>query len=92
MVVIILVLAAFGMLCALWTLFGWLVRPGRGMIMVCLSRDYEMANRYHRTLQGLGLLDCPLIFIGDEPCPPGLDAEICTLAQLVARLEQERDG
>ncbi len=92
MMIAVIILAAFGLLCAFWTLFGWLVRPGRGIVLVSLSREYEMVTRYHRVLRGLGLIACPLIFVGDEDCPQNVDAEIYTLAQLAARLEQERDG
>lgn len=94
------VLAAFGLLCALWALFGWCFGSDRGGILLCLCRGKEhphLLTRY-RLLHRFGLLRCPLILV-DSPLPPQAQdiarraqpgIEFCTLEELPARLETEK--
>lgn len=98
--IILTVLAAFGVLSALWALFGFLLPGQRGPVMVCLCRSggkEEAVIRRYRWLRDLGLLHCPLILVDgglteEERVRLGKqDVEICTLAELDARLEQERE-
>ena len=93
-------LAAFGALCVLWVLFGFLLPVQHGMVTVCLCRGQgqeEHLIRRHRWLRDMGLTHSPLILIDG-----GLSEEergrmarqgitICDLAELSARLEQERE-
>ena len=83
------VLAAFGLLCALWALFGWLL-PGLkgGVLVICGTPEPETFARI-KLLRGLGFLDCPLILVGnwDQKFP---DTEICSPEELPSRLEMER--
>lgn len=99
--IILAVLAAFGVLSVLWALLGFLLPGQRGTAMVYLWRDYgegEQALRHFGWLRDLGLLRCPLLLIDcgmteEERARvltnrPGV--EICTLEELPSRLEQER--
>ena len=82
-------LAAFGTLCALWTMFGWLLPGGRGCALVCWGIPDEGILARYRWLRNLGLLACPLIVIAEDG-PEGKDAEICSGEDLLFRLEMER--
>ncbi len=63
--VIIGVLAAFGTLCALWVLFGFLLPRPRGcrLVYFCDGREESVLRRYF-WLRDLGFLRCPLVLIG----------------------------
>jgi hypothetical protein len=101
--VILTVLAAFGVLCALWTLFGFLVSGQRGAAMVYIcgadSRE-EQIIRHYSWLRDLGLFHGPLVLVHHGitqeeknrllKCRQGI--EICTVEELPSRLEQERNG
>ena len=52
-------LAAFGMISALWCLFGWLLPWGSG-VMVCTAEEQNFIRRYY-WLRDLGLVRCPLV-------------------------------
>ena len=97
--IIIGVLAAFGGLCVLWVLFGFLLPGQRGSVTVFLCRggeeEHHLIHR-HRWLQDLGLIHAPLVGLDI-----GLTEEqrtqlthrgvtICNPAELSAILEQER--
>lgn len=98
--IVLIVLAAFGVLCALWALFGFLLPGQRGAVMVCLCRGgghEDALIRRHRWLRDLGIVRCPLLLVDcgltdaeryrlEKP-----DVEICDLAALPVRLEQERE-
>lgn len=97
--VIMVILAAFGALCVLWVGFGWLVSPPRKMVMIYLGPEdgAEAAIRCHNWMRGVGLIEGQLIIIGDglpeNQCQLlRKNSEICTMAQIQTRLEQERDG
>ena len=91
--VILGMLAAFGLLSAVWTALGWLLPDGRGMALVCLGcPDEGIVSRY-RWLRGAGLLRCPLLVCAEEDLPQWQTAtgiEICGREELVPRLELER--
>lgn len=95
--IIFVILAAFGLLCALWAGLGWLFSPRRALVMVYHGNRAEAALRCHGWLRGLGLVRGPLIIIGDALSPDQRRileqyTEICMLSQIRDRLEQERDG
>lgn len=64
--ILIGVLAAFGGVSVLWTLFGWLLPGSSGGVLVYPGRPGEgelsFARRY-LWLRGLGLLKCPMIVV-----------------------------
>lgn len=96
------VLASFGLLCMVWTMFGWLLSCGKGGALVCLCRpeltELSLIQRYH-FLRGAGLLRCPMLLV-DSSLPPREQAflcrkypgiEFCSREALSSRLEVERD-
>ena len=95
------VMAAFGVLSVFWVLFGFLLPGQRGTVMVhvCHGRE-EAAVRRYRWLRDMGFLHSRLILVdsslSDEErarlCGHSRDVEFCALAELTARLEQEREG
>lgn len=82
-------LAAFGALSVLWVLFGSLLIRHGGTVMVCLHPDPEQSIRHHRWLRDLGLIRCPMLVVGTAG-EDGPGVEYIELAELPARLEQER--
>ena len=96
------VLAAFGTLCALWALFGWMIPNGEEGMLVCRGgsgvTERGLLRRY-LMLRGMGLLDCPLIIVDpDLPEPErrrleamGTGIELWGAEELLRRLEQERN-
>lgn len=97
--IVLCVLAAFGVLSVLWVLFGFLLPGQQGTVMVHLCRGREEAAiRRYRWLRDVGLLHSKLILVdsvlnGEERerlCGRGHDVEFCGLEELSARLEQER--
>ena len=86
-------LAAFGAVSLLWTLLGWLLPSGRGMVLICVEHpDPGVLSRW-RWLRGMGLLSCPLIAVSDSvsnTVPE--DVEICGREELLTRLERENIG
>lgn len=98
--IILGVLAAFGGLCALWALFGFLLPGQRGAVTVCLCRGdgtEEALIRRHRWLRDVGLTHCPLILLDGgltEEAKGRLTRQghtVCDMAELSARVEQERE-
>lgn len=100
--IILTVLAAFGALCAMWALFGFLLPGQRGGAMVCVCRgDHreEQIIRHYGWLRDLGLFRAPLLLVDGGmteeeqarllKCRQGI--EICTMEELSSRLEQERN-
>ena len=82
-------LAAFGALCALWAVLGWILPGLQGCALVCFGQpDTEIFAKY-KCLRGLGLLDCPFLVISDEMTEDP-DMENCTGEALLSRLEMER--
>lgn len=97
--VLVAVFAAFGLLSAGWALASiWLpAQPATVMVHICSGRE-EAAVRRYRWLRNLGVLRKPLILVDSRltqkeramlcrSCP---DVEFCDLAELPARMEQER--
>ena len=100
--IVLAVLAAFGVLSVLWVLFGFLLPGQRGTAMVCLCRngaEEEQVTRHYGWLRDLGFIRCPLLLIDcgmtEEERARLLGhkqgVEICTLEELPSRLEQERE-
>ena len=94
------VLAAFGALCAIWSLLGFLLPGQRGAVAVCLCRGdgtEEALIRRHRWLHDVGLIHCPLILLDggltedDKNRLTRQGLIVCDLAELTARVEQERE-
>ena len=99
--IILAVLAAFGVLSVMWALFGFLLPGQRGTAMVCLCRGdgaEESVLRHYGWLRDLGLVRCPLLLVDcgitEEERTRLLrlkqGVEICTMEELPSRLEQER--
>lgn len=93
-------LAAFGLLCILWILYGCLLGKARGGVLVCLcdgSREADLVLRYSQ-LRSIGLLRCPLVLLDSKLTQreqeilrrrhPSID--FCTLDALPVWLEMER--
>jgi hypothetical protein len=100
--IILSILAAFGALCALWAMFGFLLAGQRGAVLVCLCRPgcgEEAVIRHYGWLRDLGLLRAPLMLVDggltEEErarllrCRQGVT--ICDPEELLSRLEQERN-
>ena len=94
--------AAFGVFCALWTVFGWLMSGGEGGALVCRCKpgrsELPLIRRYI-FLREIGLIRIPLLLL-DCSLPEQELAklrskcrtiEICSLEALPARLELERN-
>ena len=101
--IVLTVLAAFGLLCVLWTLFGFLLPGQRGAVLICLCRGAaheEQIIRHYGWLRDLGLLRAPLLLVDGDmteeerlrllKCRQGV--EFCRLEELSSRLEQERNA
>ena len=89
--IIIGMLAAFGLLSALWAIAGlWLPRQPGAAVVVFSTGDHreESTLRRYRWLKSLGLVSCPLILVDGTPQE---DIICCTSDELTALLEQEWD-
>ncbi len=83
-------LAAFGAVCALWAVFGWLLPDGAGCALVCWGEPDDGILARVKWLQAMGLLRAPLLAVAEDGaffCP---GAEICSGEELLPRLEWER--
>lgn len=98
--IVLVVLAAFGALCALWALFGFLLPGQRGAVTVCLCRGdgtEEALIRRHRWLRDMGLTHSPLVLLDggltdeDKGRLTRQGLTVCDMAELSARVEQERE-
>lgn len=100
--IILALLAAFGVLSVMWALFGFLLPGQRGTAMVCLCRgdgEEESVLRHYGWLRDLGFVRCPLLLVDcgitEEERARLLTlkqgVEICTMEELSSRLEQERN-
>lgn len=98
MQMVIGVLAAFGLLCMIWSLLGLWLSGGKGWVAVCWAgKGQAAALRRCRWLRSWGLLRGPIILVSREEIPEpetGLsreteNIEICTLEALPARLKVE---
>ena len=99
--IVLTVLAAFGVLSVIWALFGLLLPGQRGTVMVYLWREAgegEQALRRYGWLRDWGLIYGPLLVVDcgmtEEERTRLLkgrqNVEICTPEELASRLEQER--
>lgn len=95
-------LAAFGLLCSLWMLLGWLISGGEGGCVVCICRSGGGEAAFIRRslwLKGLGLLRGPILLVNDrlQPREAALlgrfapDAILCSPEELFSWLEVERE-
>lgn len=94
--------AALGFLCAVWSLLGWVFSRGQGGALVCLcrsdAREWELVHRY-RWLKSFGLIRCPMLLVSTSLSHQEQqmllrkyhDIEFCSLEELPARLELERN-
>ena len=101
MMLFLAVLAAFGALCALWAVLGWLLSGGEGAVLICRGfpgmTECGLIRRY-LMLRGMGLLECPLIVVDVGLADPerrrleamGNGIELWGAEELLRRLEQER--
>lgn len=94
------VLGAFGLLCTVWVLFGFLLPGQRGAAAVFLCRGEageEAVLRRYLWLYNTGLVRCPLLLVDCGLAP--LDRArlerypitFCTPEELQDKLEQERE-
>lgn len=100
--ILLSVLSAFGVLCVIWALFGFLLPAQRGAVLICLCRPgsgEEVIIRHYGWLRDLGLLKAPLLLIDGGlteeertrllKCRQGV--EFCDPEEVYLRLEQERN-
>ena len=96
--VVLVFLAAFGVLCVLWALFGQLLPGHKGMVLVYHANGAEpdAVARYYCWLRGMGILRSPLIVVDggltdrQSRMLQGHGIEICKPEELACRIEQER--
>ena len=88
---IVVVLAAFGLFCALWAAIGCVITADMGCAVVCMDPPGEEIFARFILLKALGLLDCPILAVTEETIPVHFDdTEICSPEQLLSRLAEER--
>lgn len=93
--IIMAVLAAFGAVCALWVLLGFLLPRQQGAAAVLICRGdptEEYLIRRYLWLYDLGLVRCPLILVDcgmAEPRRRTRGIIRCTPEELLKKLEQE---
>ena len=82
--VIVGTLAAFGALCVLWVLFGFLLPGCGGGVIFCLSREENARHifRRYRWLRDLGLVRSRLVILTDPE----------TAAEVIQREWEKFDG
>lgn len=99
MEIVLVFLAAFGVLCVLWTLFGHLLPGNKGTVLVFFANGTELdaVVRYYSWLRGLGVLRSPLIIVDGaltqmqrQSLQQRQGIEICDPEALACRIEQER--
>lgn len=95
-------LAAFGLICALWTAAGWLLPGSRGGAVILLCRPglkEAPAVRRYGWLRDLGLLREPILLVDcglteeekQHLSRLGRCVEFCSLETMGSRLEVERN-
>ena len=101
MQLVVWVLAAYGLVCAFWTVFGLWFSGARGWAAVCFSGPGQTAAIGRcRWLRSWGLFRGPIFLVQQNASQdtPELSSrereniEICTLAALSARLELELEN
>ena len=97
----IAVMAAFGAVCMIWALFGWMIPGSKGGIMVCFGTPGLPESAFFRRylfLRNLGLLEIPLIIVDRGLSAPERrklehtyrGIELCGSEELSERLQLER--
>ena len=92
--VILALMAAFGIWCAAFLLFGWLFSEDDRAIMICLLPEDRFPDGIitrFRWLREMGLVRPPLLIVSQPIQPEQPDVEYCSLQDLPARLELERN-
>lgn len=98
--IVMAVLSAFGLLCALWVLFGFLLPGQRGATAVFLCRGEageEAVLRHYLWLYNTGMVRCPLLLVdcgltqAERTRLERFPIILCTLDELFDKLEQERE-
>lgn len=97
--IVLTVLGAFGLLCALWVVFGFLLPGGRGAATVLLCRGEpgeEAVLQRYLWLYNTGLVRSPLLIVDcgltlkDRKRLQKHPITLCTVQELNEKLEQER--
>ncbi len=94
---ILAVLAAYGLICALWSAVGWLLSGGR-TVAVCFCESEKqvwLGRRRCRFLRDTGLVCRAIVVAAPEVIPPELarvteETEFCSPEELISRLGTER--
>ena len=98
--IVLAVLGAFGLICALWAFLGFLIPGQRGAAAVLLCRgntEEEAVIRRYLWLYNAGLVRCPLLLVDcglsqkDRVRLERHPILLCTPEELQIRLEQERE-
>lgn len=98
--IILAVLGAFGLLCAVWVLFGFLLPGQRGAAAVLLCHGEaaeEAVLRRYLWLYNIGLIRCPLLLVDcglsrqDRARLEKFPFPLCSPEELQTKLEQERE-
>ena len=98
--IVLAVLGAFGLLCAVWVLFGFLLPGQRGAAAVLLCRGEpaeEAVLRRYLWLYNTGFVRCPLLLVDHGLTETQrlrlsqYPITLCTPEELQDHLEQERN-
>lgn len=87
-------LAAFGLLCCIYCVAGFFLSNDRQPMLICLLPRGQLPDGAiisYRLLKDLNLVGGPLLIIGTAPPKSPPDIEYCSLQELPARLELERN-
>lgn len=97
--IVLIVLAAIGVLSILWAMLGFLLPGQRGAVLVCMyhgnGKEEALIRRY-RWLRDVGLIRSPLVLVAETPQETETErllkqgVELCSREELEDRLEQER--
>lgn len=99
MLITLAVFAAYGVFCALWALFGFLIPGQRGAAVVCLCKegcDPEPLIRRYLWLYHTGLVHCPLVLVDNANTERNMSTHTsgvlhCTADELRKILELEAE-
>ena len=84
-------LAAFGALAAVWTVWVFFLPKDTGCILICVGQPQLGFVTRWKWLAGCGLLRCPMIAVTDEELLyRSENIEQCSWETLASRLEMER--
>ena len=88
--VILGLLAAFGLLSALWVALGWLLPGDEGWMLVFIGQPRPEQLARIRWLRSLGFLSCPVLSVTEDG-KRNLDMEICSGNTCCSPPEWERN-